>query len=335
MLILLTGATGFLGAHLALQLLDAGHQVRALYRSQAKRDHHPLFTKAIIDQIDWVEGDLFDQSILLKAMEGVDRVYHCAAMVSFGRGQQAALMRTNVAGTAEVVNNCLVAGVPRLVYVSSIAALGRDPLQPKVSESTPWKDGPHNSPYALSKFRAENEVWRGMEEGLEVVIVNPSVILGPGDWLEGSNRLFRTVYQGLKVYSPGQTGFVDVRDVADAMIQLDKGGHIGKRFLLNGANLAYKTLFDTIAKAFGVKPPQWCPPRWMSEVGWRFFAITSFFTRKEPFITRETVKSAYNSFEYDGSKISREIGFSYRPIETTIQESCAFMRKHFIDSLVD
>lgn len=330
MLILLTGATGFLGAHLALQLLDAGYHVRALYRSQAKRDNHPLFSKAVIDQIEWVEGDMFDQEVLLKAMQGVDRVYHCAAMVSFGRGQHAVLMRTNVTGTAEVVNSCLAAGVPRLVYVSSIAALGRDPIQPKVSESTPWKDGPHNSPYALSKFRAENEVWRGMEEGLEVIVVNPSVILGPGDWQEGSNRLFRTVYQGLKVYSPGQTGFVDVRDVAAAMIQLDQNDFLGKRFLLNGANLRYKTLFENIAKAFGVKPPRWCPPRWMSEVGWRLFAIISFFTQKEPFITRETVKSAYNSFEYDGSKICRELGFSYRPIEATIQESCAFMRQRII-----
>lgn len=329
MLILVTGATGFLGAHVVLQLLAAGHQVRGLYRSATKRDKHPLFTPEIIARVDWFEGDLFDYHSLETAAIGVDRVYHCAALVGFQAGQRDALYRTNVHGTAEVVNVCLFLKIPRLVYVSSIAALGRDPLLPKVNEDSPWKDGPHNSAYSISKFRAENEVWRGMQEGLEVVIINPSIILGPGDWQDGSNKLFYTVYNGLKVYSPGSSGFVDVRDVAAALLHLDSGNFTGRRFVLNAANWPYRQLFTTIAGFFGVKPPAWGPPRWLSEVGWRVLVLLSWFTRSKPFITRETTRSAYSSFSYDGSRISRETGFTYRDFDKTLAESCSFMQQKF------
>ncbi len=331
MLILVTGATGFLGTHLLQTLVDAGHQVRGLYRSEQKRAQNPLLTPALVAAVDWIQGDLFDLVSLEKAMQGVDRVYHTAALVSFLPGERDALYRTNVYGTAEVVNCCLNLGVPRLVYVSSIAALGRDPLEPRVTEDSPWKDGPHNSAYSISKFRAENEVWRGMQEGLEVVVVNPSVILGPGDWTEGSNRLFRTVYKGLKFYSPGQTGFVDVRDVAAAMLLLDRRDFTGRRYLLNAGNWPYRQLFEKIATAFGVSAPVWAPPRWLSELGWRVLGMVSLFRGKAPFITRETVRSAYNSFHYDGSRISRETGFVYRELDQTIAESCAFMKKELAD----
>lgn len=329
MLILVTGATGFLGAHVVLQLLEAGHQVRGLYRSAAKRDNHPLFTTDIITKVDWYEGDLFDYNSLETAAKGVNRVYHCAALVGFQAGQRDALYRTNVYGTAEVVNVCLHLQIPRLIYVSSIAALGRDPLLPEVNEDSAWKDGPHNSAYSISKFRAENEVWRGMQEGLEVIVVNPSIILGPGDWQDGSNKLFYTVYKGLKVYSPGRSGFVDVRDVAAALIHLDAANIVGKRFVLNAANWAYQQLFTTIALHFGVKPPRWSPPRWLSEVGWRVLVILSWFTGKKPFITRETTRSAYNRFSYDGSLISRETGFAYRDFDQSLAESCAFMQQKY------
>ncbi len=330
MLILVTGATGFLGAHVVKQLVAAGHQVRGLYRSLEKRDQNPVFDAQTIASVDWFAGDLFDYSSLEKAAKGVDRVYHCAALVGFQAGQRDALYRTNVYGTAEVVNVCLHLQIPRLVYVSSIAALGRDPQNPEVNEGSTWKDGPHNSAYSISKFRAENEVWRGMQEGLEVIVVNPSIILGPGDWLEGSNKLFYTVFKGLKVYSPGSSGFVDVRDVVAALLHLDTNNHTGRRYLLNAANWSYKRLFTTIATHFGVNPPRWAPPRWLSEVGWRVLVVFSWFTGKKPFITRETTRSAYNSFTYDGSRISRETGFVYRDFEKTLAESCSFMRQTFV-----
>ncbi len=329
MLILVTGATGFLGAHVVTHLLAAGHRVRGLYRTIEKRDKNPLLTADINAAVHWFAGDLFDYSALETAATGVDRIYHCAALVGFQAGQKEALYRTNVYGTAEVVNVCLHLNIPRLVYVSSVAALGRDPLLLEVNEDSPWKDGPHNSSYAISKFRAENEVWRGMQEGLEVVIVNPSIILGPGDWQEGSNKLFYTVYKGLKVYSPGSSGFVDVRDVAAAMLFLDTGNHIGRRYLLNAANWTYQHLFSSIAVKLGVEAPKWAPPRWLSEVGWRVLEVLSWFTRKKPFITRETTRSAYSTFCYDGSRIERLTGFNYRPFETTVAESCAFMRKTY------
>lgn len=330
MLILVTGATGFLGAHVVKHVLAAGHEVRGLYRSIAKRDKNPVLDAETIAAVQWFEGDLFDYASLEKAATGVDRVYHCAALVGFQAGQRDALYRTNVHGTAEVVNVCLHLQIPRLVYVSSIAALGRDPLLPEVNEDSPWKDGPHNSAYSISKFRAENEVWRGMQEGLEVIVVNPSIILGPGDWHEGSNKLFYTVYKGLKVYSPGSSGFVDVRDVAAAMLHLDTGNFIGRRYLLNAANWSYQQLFTSLAEHFGVKAPSWAPPRWLSELGWRILVVLSWFTGKKPFITRETTRSAYNRFSYDGSRIGRETGFVYRDFEKTLLESCSFMQQKFV-----
>lgn len=325
MRILVTGATGFLGAHVLRHLLAEGHQLRALYRQAAKRDQNPLLTPEICAKIEWFAGDLFDIPVLEAAASGVDRIYHCAALVGFEAGQRDQLYRVNVYGTAEIVNLCLRLQIPRLVYVSSIAALGRDPLHPEVNEQTPWKDGPFNSAYAISKFRAENEVWRGMQEGLEVVVVNPSIILGPGDWSAGSNKLFKSVYDGLKVYSPGATGFVDVRDVAEAMHLLDKENLLGERFLLNGINLSFQELFTRMAQKMGKKPPFWAPPRWLSELGWRLLALLSVITRKPPFITRETTRSAYSIFRYDGSKIEKRSSFRYRSFDSTLDESIAFM----------
>lgn len=325
MLILVTGATGFLGAHVVKHAVAAGHHVRGLFRSLEKRNQNPVLDASTVAAVDWYEGDLFDYASLEAAAQGVDRVYHCAALVGFQAGQKDALYRTNVYGTAEVVNVCLQLNIPRLVYVSSIASLGRDPLIPEVNEDSAWKDGPHNSAYAISKFRAENEVWRGMQEGLEVIVVNPSIILGPGDWREGSNKLFYTVYNGLKVYSPGSSGFVDVRDVAAALFFLDEGNYIGQRYLLNAANWPYRDLFIAMASHLGVKPPQFAPPRWLSEIAWRLLEVLSWFTRKQPFITRETTRSAYSQFNYDGSRIVKQTGFVYRNFDQTLAESSAFM----------
>jgi nucleoside-diphosphate-sugar epimerase len=323
MRILVTGATGFLGAHLVCHLLEQGHEVRGLYRNKGKLDQNPLLTPEIQAKVGWFAADLFDLPALELAAAGVDRIYHCAALVGFEAGQRDQLYHVNVHGTAEIVNLCLRLQIPRLVYVSSIAALGRDPLHPEVNEQTPWKDGPFNSAYAISKFRAENEVWRGMQEGLEVVVVNPSIILGPGDWSSGSNKLFQSVYEGLQVYSPGATGFVDVRDVAEAMHLLDQENLLGQRFLLNGINLPFREIFTLMAQKMGKKPPFWAPPRWLSEIGWRVLAVVSFFTRKAPFITRETTRSAYSVFRYDGSKIERLTHFRYRPFEKTLDDSIA------------
>ncbi len=232
------------------------------------------------------------------------------------------MFETNIKGTANLINACLHHGVQRVLYVSSIAALGQaaEPHLP-IDENASWKGDKGQSNYAISKFKAENEVWRGMEEGLEVAVVCPSVILGPGQVASGSNQLFRKVYRGLRFYSPGATGFVDVRDVAHALCLLDEQNIVGKRYVLNAQNLSYQQLFQQMAAALGVKAPNLLPPRWMAELAWRINKIVAKLKGKMPFITRETVNSAYNTKHFGGSKIMEKVaGFSYTKKKKTLSD---------------
>jgi len=211
-----TGGTGFVGAYLLRYLVQEGVRVRALRRADSPMD----LVAEIADKVEWVEGDILDVPFLETAMEGVDNVYHCAATVSFDPRDREHMMKVNIEGTANIVNICLSLNIRRLLHVSSIAALGREADTPHVNEAAKWSDSPLNSNYAISKFKAECEVWRGMAEGLDVVVVNPSVIVGSGYWEKGSSALFKTIGKGMKYYPAGGTGFVDVRDVARASIGL-------------------------------------------------------------------------------------------------------------------
>lgn len=320
-MILLTGATGFVGEHTLQQLLDKGYRVRAMFRNaqlqgghgQLKNIHHP--------NIDWRQGELNDIFQLEELLEGVDSVFHTAAFISYDPRFRDQLFETNIRGTANLVNACLHSGVKRLVYVSSIAALG-DAAEPGqlVDEQASWKTDKGHSNYAISKFMAENEVWRGMEEGLEVIIVNPSVILGPGKVASGSNQLFRKIAEGMPFSSPGGTGFVDVRDVARAMIALHEANFINKRWVLNHRNLAYNQLFADMARVLQVSKPVFIPPRWLAEIGWRLNLLWAHLTRKQAFITRETVASAYRLRQFGGTAICKSLpGFMYTDWEETLK----------------
>lgn len=324
-MILVTGATGFVGEHIVQQLLEAGHGVRALYRDAARQGQHGILSSEQLAAIDWVQGDVNDPLGMEEACVAVAKIYHCAAFISYDPTFRDKMFRTNISGTATVVNAALYAGVKRLIYVSSIAALGQahEPGQ-AVDEQASWQGDAGQSNYAISKFRSENEVWRGMEEGLEVCIVNPSVILGPGRVDSGSNQLFRKIYQGLRFFSPGSTGFVDVRDVARAMLALDRQGLIGQRFVLNAVNLSYKMLFSDIAKQLGVPAPSYAPPRLLANLAWRVNKLIAAFNGKHAFITAETVQAAYSTKSFDGSKITKELaGFAYRPFSETMADGAA------------
>ncbi|MDP2188599.1 MAG: NAD-dependent epimerase/dehydratase family protein [Sphingobacteriaceae bacterium] len=324
-MVLVTGATGFVGEHVVAQLLARGQKVRALYRNRAKIGSQGLLNPIQIDMVDWVKADVIDYYALEDALLGITKVFHCAAFISYDPNQRDLMFETNIKGTANLINACLHQGVQRVLYVSSIAALGQaaEPHLP-IDENASWKGDKGQSNYAISKFRAENEVWRGMEEGLEVAVVCPSVILGPGQVASGSNQLFRKVYQGLRFYSPGATGFVDVRDVANALCMLDEQNIIGKRYVLNGHNLSYQQLFEQMAAALQVKAPNLLPPRWMAEIGWRVNKLMAMLKGKMPFITRETVRSAYTKKSFGGSKILEKVaGFSYSPLEKTLADGAA------------
>ena len=326
-MILVTGATGLVGSHLVYELVRSGQTVRALKRPGSDitmiRKVFELHQEDLFSKIEWVEGDILDIYSLEDAMAGVDTIYHCAALVSFLPNDRKKLMRINTEGTANVVNAALEKKIATLCHVSSIAALGRPEDQNDViDESLVWKTSKHNSAYAVSKYGAEREVWRGTAEGLDVVIVNPSIILGVAGPGMGSSRLFNTVWNGLKFYPPGKNGFVDVRDVVRAMILLTDSHIRNERFILNAVNLDYKTLFTLMARELERPAPSISVSPFFSGFAWRLEKIRSAITGIKPLITRETANTAVQQFEYSNLKIRKAIDFEFIPIEETLRHYC-------------
>ena len=263
-------------------------------------------------------------------MQEITQVFHCAAIVSFNPKDKYRLLKINVEGTTNVVNACIDAGVKKLVHVSSVSALGRIRNGQTVSEEMNWTPETSNSIYGKSKYLAELEVWRGLAEGLQTVVVNPSVILGADNWETGSTALFKTVYNEFKWYTEGVSGFVDVRDVAEAMILLMNSDISGQRFILNSECVSYKDLFFSIAKCFGKKPPQKKVTPFLAEVVWRMEALKAMFTGKKQLLTKETARTAQSKIYYDNSKILKALpGFKFTKIEDTIERTCTILKEKY------
>ncbi len=319
-MILLTGSTGLLGGQLLSLLNDAGEKVRALVRRVPTQEE--LYKRGVKrpEAIEWMLGDVTDVESVVQAMKGITRVIHCAAFVSFKTKDKPEILNVNVKGTANMVNIALDEGVDYFVHVSSIAALGSVPGKLLTDEGEPWDDVPKGSVYGQSKFLAEREVWRAIGEGLPAVIVNPSVILGSGDWSKGSSALFKSVWDGLKYYTLGVNGYVDVRDVANAILFLAEKRITGERFVLNGANLDYKELFDLIAHSLNRPTPGKYISAFKGEVAWRLFAIHSLFTGTNALVTKETARAAQRTYRYSSEKIEK-LGFCFTPIEKTIMDT--------------
>jgi nucleoside-diphosphate-sugar epimerase len=323
-MILVTGGTGFLGSHLIRALVAAGKPVRALYRQQPS----PRL-QDIADKIEWVQGDILDIFTLEDALVGVTQVYHCAAIVSFQAADKDRLLKINVEGTANVVNMSLDAGVKKLLYVSSVAAIGRARENAAVNEECEWQDSKNNSRYSISKFQGEMEVWRGIAEGLDAVIVNPSIILGAGFWDDGSGALLKNAWKEFPYYTGGVNGFVDVHDVVLAMIQLMDSDIHAERFILSADNWGYQRLFTTMAHALGKKPPHIAAKPWMAEVVWRLEKVKGMMTGKHPLVTKETARTAQLKVNYENTKVLNALpGFQFRPLEDTIKQiAAAFLQE--------
>lgn len=321
--IFVTGASGLVGSNLIRQLVAEGKKVKALYRKQipdiADKQH-----------VLWVEGDILDVISLDEAMQGVKHVYHCAAIVSFSAHMKYALFKTNIEGTANVVNAALNNGVKKLCYVSSVAALGRTKDGSQINEKTVWTEESNMSNYSKSKYLAEVEVWRGVAEGLKAVMVNPSVILGAGNWNDGSTRVFKTAYEEFPWYTDGVTGFVDVKDVANAMIRLMESDISGERFLLNAENKPYKEVFTTIAESFGKRPPHKKVNRVLAEIVRLTEAVKSRFTGEAPLLTKETSEAAQSVVRFDNSKLKKHLpGFEYTALDETIARICGELKEKY------
>jgi nucleoside-diphosphate-sugar epimerase len=316
-MILITGATGFLGSELAKQLADGGEAIRCTKRAKSVI---PMLLVPYT-RIEWVDADMLDIFALENALEGVTHVYHCAAWVSLKQADKAPMIRTNVKGTANLVNLCLDRDI-KLVHVSSIAAIGQAKAGELITENHHLEVSTENDGYAISKLESEMEVWRGIAEGLNAVIVNPSLIIGPNAGTLGSGQLFETVRKGLKFYTDGTAGFVDVEDVAKCMIALMESDITEERYIISAENWHYKAMTTAIANGFNIKPPATLAKPWMMEVAWRGAKLAGFITGKPPAIDKISAQSAVQYRDFDNSKIKAAVGIEFKPISKSITEIC-------------
>lgn len=321
-MILVTGGTGLIGTALLRALAAKGRAVRVFSRQAEAPKHLRSFSN-----LQWMQGDIEDFQGLEDALEGIDEVYHVAGLVSFDAKDRDRLKRINVEGTANVVNACLYKGVRKLVYVSSVAALGKSIESKPIHEKTEWEDSANNSAYALSKMLAEREVWRGFEEGLQVAIVNPTIVIGyaENDPWQSSSSFFPMIKKGLKFYTNGVNGFVGAEDIASVLIQLMESEVNGERFVLSADNHSYREVFTWIAHAIGAPAPTIEVKPWMSGLAWRFFAVAKYFGVK-PLVTKETTRSALMRSVYDSRKVQEVLGFQFTPIQSVIKK---IAQEHF------
>jgi nucleoside-diphosphate-sugar epimerase len=326
-MILVTGATGLVGAHLLLHLLEKKQTVRAIYRNEASiTKTKVLFEKqhklALFAQIDWVQADITNLPQLEIAFQKITQVYHCAGLISFDPADEEALRKINIEGTANVVNLCLVHAVQKLCYVSSIATIGVSPLPTLPCDEThEWNPELPHTDYAISKYGAEMEIWRGYQEGLSVVIINPGVILGPYFWESGSGELFTKVAQKFPFYSSGSTGFIGVTDVVQPMIQLMESTISGERYILVSENKTYEAVLKEIAQAMNISMRWMAIRKWMVHLAWRFDAIAGILFGKKRVLSKQLAQTLFESTSYTSEKIKEKLGIVFSPINQVIQET--------------
>jgi len=314
-LILITGASGFLGQHLVKRLSQEKQLVRAIYFNTL-----PSQELQHLPGITWHKANLLDVYDVEEMMRGVQEVYHCAAIVSFDKNDQAQLFHFNTEATANVVNAALNEKVRKLLFVSSVASLGRAATGKEITEETEWEDSKANSVYAQSKYYAEMEVWRGIAEGLNAVIINPGIILGEGNWEKGSARLIKTADKEFPFYTEGINAWVDVEDVAEIAVTLMKSDVENERFIVSAGNFAYKDIFTLMAKALGKKPPHIKAGKWLTGLVWRMNALKKIVTHNKTTITKETAATAQKKVYYNNKKLLETLtNFTYTPLEHTIE----------------
>ncbi|WP_150451429.1 NAD-dependent epimerase/dehydratase family protein [Arenibacter lacus] len=334
-MILVTGGTGLVGAHLLLRLLQTGNQVRAIHREtsnlkQVKKVFGYYSNEAdyLFNKIDWVPADLMDLPALDHAFKDITHVYHCAALISFDPEDYELLRTVNIEGTKNIVNLCIAHGIKKLCYASSIATIGRTLDGKPATEETDWTNHRANV-YALTKMDAELEVWRGTQEGVPSVIVNPGVIIGPGFWKSGSGLLFQNAYKARKFYPPGGTAFVAVEDVVTLMVQMMDSSIENERFIAIAENLSYKEILERLTKALNKPSPTIQLKFWQLEILWRLDKVASLLTRSRRRLSKNSVRSLRKVQQFSNSKSKEQLGHTYLALEDSIHFSCKkFMEDH-------
>jgi dihydroflavonol-4-reductase len=332
-MIVVTGGTGLLGGHLLLSLANENLPVRVIIRKGGNPEkvfhvwrNYPVDSSALLRRFEWYEADLTNKSEASDALKGATQIYHCAGLVSFAYGRRREMWDTNVTATGNLVDSLLESDHAKLVHVSSIAAIGPTLMDGFYTEQSGW---PVNckSMYEKTKTHGEFEVWRGIAEGLNAVIVNPSIILGPAKWDTSSARIFDTIYNGLLFYTRGINGYVDVRDVADAMINLMNSNISGERYILNAVDLSFSELFNKISDSLHVKRPKYHAGKFLTALAWQAEFVRALLTGHDPIITKTSMRSAHAKQFYSSEKFRLTTGYSYRDIDDTIRHTASCFLK--------
>lgn len=326
-MILVTGGTGLVGSHLLYSLVSTNQKVRAIYRSKHKLElvKHVFATytdsiSPLFEAIEWVEADILDVPALMDAFQDITYVYHCAAFVSFEPNKESLLRKTNIEGTANIVNLCISYNVKKICHVSSIATFGKPLNNEHITEATDWNPEHDNNGYAISKYGAEIEVWRGTQEGLNAVIVNPGVILGAGIWHFGTGNLFKRAKKGMKYYTGGTVALVDVRDVVNTMILLMESDIKNERFILVAENWTYKQFLQALAQAVKANPPKKLVGVFILNIAWKLDWLKHKVTGKRRQLTKHLSKSLMSETYYSSEKLKTTLNYDFKAIETAIIE---------------
>lgn len=327
-MILVTGGTGLIGAHLLLKLSQSEEKIRAIYRNEAKRsfvkDFFSSEGNAIqYEKIEWIPADITDIPGLEKAFENITHVYHCAGLISFDPSEYRQLRKTNIEGTANIVNLCIANAVKKLCYLSSIATLGDKVTSDPIDETTYWNPEAENNVYAITKFGAEMEVWRGTQEGLPVIILNPGVVLGEGFKEAPSITFFKMIENGLSYYPLGSTAFVDVKNVVEALLQGMQANIVNERFIVVGANMSYKKTLHTIAEALNKKKPSRALTKWQLSLLWRLDWLLALFPWRKRKLTKNAAHSLVTETMYSNAKIQEKLHIKFIALEETIKRIVA------------
>lgn len=312
--ILITGITGLFGSQLAKEFSQVG-SIHGLIRENS---NHGMVNQPDF-QIEWHKGELSDVDSLLDALQGIDIVIHSAGLVSFSPQDEDKLYEVNSVGTANLINAMITAGVSKLVHVSSVAAIGRNPELNVIDEEYKWADSPFNTPYALSKYWAELEAWRGEQEGLDLIVVNPSILLGKASYTKSSSAIYSYVLEGNKFYPKGDLNFIDVRDAAKITRMLVENNAWGERFILNKQSISYRDFFSEVAAVFGKKAPTIPVSDWLISFASLTMAVLNILGISKFPLNKQTARLSQQKIRFDNSKVEKLFGYQYYSLRQSLE----------------
>lgn len=314
-MILVTGANGFLGSKLIKELLEKGEKIRAFVRPDSNLE----LIDSFLPKIELFEGNILDITDLQNAFIGIEYIYHCAAVISFSKNERQNMFKTNVEGTANLVNIALEFPIKKIIYISSISAIGANPLKGEIDESLNWEKHNYNSEYGLSKQLAEREIMRGVSEGLNANIVNPGIILGEGLWHKNTGRIWSNIWNEQRFSFKGGNGFVDINDVVTFTLKAMSDGINGERYILVCENIDYQQLLSKIADSLGKKRPAFYAPKLLQKFYVFVDGIKCLITNNPRKLTLEHVKITDIKFSYKNKKAIKEFGINFTPLNNTIE----------------